>query len=292
MSPFVLGSLWIALAGGTADVCDAAVLFRSGSEAYQEAVAGIREALAESPYRIEYVDQAAPAHRTCIDAGPKLVAAVGIGAWQSLAESGAHPQNVLPALVLRADLKGEPRSHADVVYADVPLTAVVERLHEAFSGRSRLALIHRPGRPLPDAAAMARVKQMGLDFRIVECAGADKLLAVFSALKGKTDFVLTEPDGDLYNSATLKPLVLASLDKQLPIVGFSAAFVRAGALAGVYPDFHELGRQTGEAMLRILAGKGARGEEGPRKVVLSVNDRMVRLLGVEPTGRRGVVVLR
>jgi len=90
----------------------------------------------------------------------------------------------------------------------------------------------------------------------------------------------------------LKPLVLASLDRQLPIVGFSAAFVRAGALAGVYPDFHELGRQTGEAMLRILSGEGRRSEEGPRKVVLAVNERVARLLGVEPSGRQGVVTLR
>jgi hypothetical protein len=285
------GSLWLALAGGAADACDAAVLYPSGSEAYQEAVAGIHLALAGTNYQVEFIDQGAPAGKTCLDRTPKLVVAIGINAWTRLAES-SRAQTLLPALVLRADMKAETRNHVDAVYADVPLTAIAERLREAFPGKSRLALIHRASHPAPEASVLAHVKQMGLELQVVDCTGPEKLLAVFGSLKGKVDFVLTEPDSELYNSATLKPLVLASLDKQLPIVGFSAAFVRAGALAGVYPDFRELGRQTGEMMLRVLAGKGQHTDEGPRKVVIAVNDRIARLLGLEPSSRSGVLTLR
>jgi hypothetical protein len=285
------GSLWLALAGGAADSCDAVVLYPSGSEAYQEALAGVHEALAGTNFQVEFVDQGAPARKTCLDQAPKLAVAIGINAWEKLSKS-SHIATLLPALVLHADMKTETRNHTDAVYADVPLTAIAERLREAFPGKSRLALIHRPSHVPLDASTLARVKQMGFELHVVDCNGPEQLLAVFGSLRGKVDFVLTEPDSELYNSVTLKPLVFASLDKQLPIVGFSAAFVRAGALAGVYPDFHELGLQTGEMMLRLLAGRGQHSEEGPRKVVIGVNERISRLLGMEPSSRSGVLTLR
>jgi len=290
------GVLWVALASMAVEsalpgACDAVVVYRSGSEAYQEAIAGVRETLSRSPYRVDYVDQAAPPQKNCLDASPKLIVSIGVGAWQSL---GATPRsvNVLPSIVLHGDVKPEVGRRSDAVYADVSLVSIADHLRGSFAGKSRLALIHRSSRTPPDPSAVARIRQLGFELHIADCPGPEKLLAVFSSLKGKADFVITEPDGELYNSATLKPLVLASLDLRLPIVGFSAAFVRAGALVGVYPDFRELGRQTGEAAQRILAGKASRGDEEPRTVVLAFNERIARLLGIEPSDKRGVLTFK
>jgi ABC-type uncharacterized transport system substrate-binding protein len=96
----------------------------------------------------------------------------------------------------------------------------------------------------------------------------------------------------LYNSATVKPLVLASLEQRLPIVGFSESFVRAGALIGICPDFHELGRETGELILRLLDGKGPLLDEDKRKVTVAVNLRISRLIGVEPVNVKGIEILK
>jgi putative tryptophan/tyrosine transport system substrate-binding protein len=269
---------------------DAAVLFRSGSDVYDQAVAGIREALARAPYRIDYIDLAR--NQPDFAAGqPRLVTTVGIGAWEQF-KSKAFAAQSLPALVLRQDLKTEPARPGGAVFLDVPLVTVAENLRHVFPGRSRLGLIHRPAWPPPEPATLAKLKQLGFELRLVECSGPEKLLAAFASLKGEVDFVITEPDSGLYNSATVKPLVLASLEQRLPIIGFSAAFVRAGTLAGIYPDFYELGRQTGEMMIRILDGKSPRGDEEVRKVVVAVNQRISRLIGVEPVKWMGTVILK
>jgi ABC-type uncharacterized transport system substrate-binding protein len=75
--------------------------------------------------------------------------------------------------------------------------------------------------------------------------------------------------------------VLASLEHGLPLVGFSPAFVRAGAAAGIFPDYRELGRQAGEMALRLLRGEDFPADESPRKIQVAVNQRVTRLLGVE-----------
>jgi ABC-type uncharacterized transport system substrate-binding protein len=66
------------------------------------------------------------------------------------------------------------------------------------------------------------------------------------------------------------------------LVGFSAAFVRAGAAAGVFPDYADVGRQSAEFSLRLLRGDDRGAEtESPRKFQVAVNQRVERLLGVE-----------
>jgi ABC-type uncharacterized transport system substrate-binding protein len=103
-----------------------------------------------------------------------------------------------------------------------------------------------------------------------------------AAFKGKVDFVLCFADPDLYNAVTIKPLVLASLEQRLPLVGFSPAFVRAGAAAGIFPDYADMGRQSAEMALRMLRGEDRAVEnEWPRKIRVAINQRVAHLLGVE-----------
>lgn len=106
---------------------------------------------------------------------------------------------------------------------------------------------------------------------------------------------MVPPDGTLYNGTTVKPLILASLESQLPVAGFSASFVRAGAAAGVYPDYLETGVQAGEMARKYLAGTAALSIEAPRKVRVAANASVARLLGLRlasKTGREsGIVVL-
>ena len=275
--------------------CEAAILYRSGSEAYEEALAGIRETVPATSCTVHIIDLGNSAYeKWLVGHGPelKLTVAIGIGTYQQV--MAANPGiPVIPAIVLREDLKPD-LNRAGAVYADVPLATTLESLRGLFPSRLRVALIHRPSHGLPDAAALARIRHLGYELRVVDCAGPEKLLSVFSSLKGSTDFVIAEPDPDLYNNATIKPLVLASLQQRLPILGFSATFVRAGALAGVYPDFKDLGRQTGELLVRLLENKsqGQRTEVEVREVVVTVNERVSRLLGVEPVRRQGVQVMK
>jgi ABC-type uncharacterized transport system substrate-binding protein len=112
----------------------------------------------------------------------------------------------------------------------------------------------------------------------VECAGPAQLLQVFQSLKDQVDLVLCFPDASLYNSATVKPLVLASLRYRLPLVGFSESFVRAGAAVGIYPNFREIGAQTADLALKALNRQPASRSETPRKYRVAVNQNITRLL--------------
>jgi putative ABC transport system substrate-binding protein len=107
-----------------------------------------------------------------------------------------------------------------------------------------------------------------------------QLLESFQSLKGQVDLVLCFPDASLYNSATVKPFVLASLRYRLPLIGFSESFVRAGAVLGVYPDFQESGTRAAELAQKLLNGQPVPKIDNPRRFRVAVNQNITRLLGL------------
>ena len=96
-------------------------------------------------------------------------------------------------------------------------------------------------------------------------------------------------------SATLKPLLIASITNQLPIIGFSEQFVQAGALFGGVPDFREIGRQTAVIAQRLFRGESVGARDDARTFRFAYNQRVARLLGVKAAAETGggeLIVLR
>jgi ABC-type uncharacterized transport system substrate-binding protein len=188
----------------------------------------------------------------------------------------------------------EPESSAGHVDLDIPLAAQLGAMRAIWPQRRRAGILRNPAQPRWAAEAMeACARHEGFVPTVVNCAGPAHLLKALATLKGKVDFVLCFPDSDLYNPMTIKPLVLASLEHGLPLVGFSPAFVRAGAAAGIFPDYRDLGRQAAEMALRLLRGEDRPADESPRKIHVAINQRVDRLLGVEfRTEALGAEVLR
>jgi ABC-type uncharacterized transport system substrate-binding protein len=163
-----------------------------------------------------------------------------------------------------------------------------------WPGRTRAGIIRNPALSRYSAEALeARARQEGFLPVLVDCDKPANLLKALAALKGKVDFVICCPDPDLYNSVTIKPLVLASLEGRLPLVGFSPAFVRAGAATGIYPDYRDSGRQAAGMAERLLRGEDGGPDTGPRRIQVAINQRVARLLGIDfRTGALPVEVFR
>ena len=212
---------------------------------------------------------------------------VGNNALDAVAQIGATP--IIAAMIMRTDLS-IPRQHPPVgaVVLDLMFTDVLAGLAKAFPGKARAGMIRSPGAGSTSAATLiAQAKATGMLLRIVDCPLPEKLIESLLSLREKVDFVWCPPDGTLFNGTTVKPLVLASIESQLPIVGFSASFVRAGAAAGIYPDYVEMGVQAGEMARKYLAGTAVPSQQTPRKIRVATNPRIARLLGLR-SPRRGI----
>lgn len=292
-APLLLWSLGTAHVGDLkADDTPILVVTQPGIEAYAEAVRGFKTALRNSLTArvVEAADGAAV--KAALEGSPHLAIALGSDALAAL-ETARSEAPVLLAMVLHPAKRESTIHLAGSVQLDLTAAQLLDDIAALFPGKNRIGLINNPAAaPWMDAAALAHARQQGFLVHVAECASPEDLLRVFLSFRGEADFVIALPDSTLYNSATIKPLILASLENRLPLVGFSAAFVRSGAVLGVYPDFEDVGQQTAEAAQRILSGQTHFIHEGPRKHITAVNQRVLRLIGIDYSRRPDVVVFK
>ena len=270
----------------------ALVVYDAGVEAFGEALDGLKTVL--TPAGIEIVDlraAGAGAEIGRILGRREVRVAIAVGS-ESLAAVRAQNAGlpVIATMILRPPEPESLRGHVDL---EVPVGMWLAQVKTLLPERRRIGIIRSRAHASQTVAAVeAAARQQGYTAVVLDCEGPANLLQALGALRGRVDLVLCPPDADLYNSVTIRPLILASIEQRLPIVGFSPAFVRAGAVAGVYPDYHEIGRQTGELAGRILRGEEGSREESPRKVNAAVNQRVAHLLGIDFHANPAVVVLR
>jgi putative ABC transport system substrate-binding protein len=265
------------------------VVTETGVEAYGEALRGFELRLKSAARVVDLSDGAAL--KSALAPSPVLVVALGSGALTALADSHSDAP-VLLSMVLDEATRGAKLHLAGSVHLDMALSQVLDEVAALFPGKTRVTIICNPRHPWVEAPSSTNVRQQGFTIQSVECSSAEDLLRTFLFLRGKTDFVVALPDSTLYNSATIRPLILASLENRLPLIGFSAAFVRSGASMGVYADFEDIGQQTAETAQRIMTGQSQAAHEGPRRHITAVNQRVLRLLGMDYKQREGLVVYK
>lgn len=262
-----------------------AVVFPAALEPCLEAVEGLRQHLSGGEVTLDLIDMDQPSFAAA-DAqararNPAAIVAVGTDAVRAVLARESSIKTV-STMTLEADraATSQPRRVTAGVYLDIPIRSQVAELHRLFPDRARVGVIRNPARWAEAPVIHGQAPDAG-ELRFADCATADELLPVFLKFRRKVDFVICLPDGSLYNSATARPLIMASLENRLPIVGFSPAFVRAGAAVAIYPDYRGVGQQTGDLVRRCLEPGDCLGWETPRKVDVAVNAKVLRMLGME-----------
>lgn len=279
-----MGVVWllsqIALLAGMPPPARGAIVavYESGVDAYAESLAGVTGVLGEKNLRVVDLQAGKGGLAQALAAGGvQAVIAVGSGA---AAEVQVRKPGV-PVIAVLA-LHGGPPDGFSRVDTDIPIVAQLAGVHALWPKWTRVGIIRNPARSRYTAEALeSAARREGLQAVVLDCDGPGHLMKVLTALKGKADYLLCLPDPDLYNPNTVRPLVMASLEDRLPLVGFSPAFVRAGAAAGIYPDYRDTGRQAAEMAQRMLRAGERPAEESPRKLQMAVNQRVARLLGLD-----------
>ncbi len=269
------------------------VVYTSEAGPYNEAVEGLRATVGNIPLMM--VDLQQPASKaqlanSLLRSSSRLIITIGGDALDAVTARNVEVP-LVATMIMRSEQARGPRLAA-AIHLDIPLADILGELKNVFPQKMRIAIIRNPALAGQiDGNVLARARLQGFTIQVADCNNPEELLRVIHAFKGQVDFVLCLPDSSLYNGTTVKPLILASLESHLLIVGFSQSFVRAGAAVGVYPDFRDIGVQTGETARKQLSGQTVAAEEGPRKVVVAVNQRVIRLLGIEYEPRRGAAVV-
>jgi putative tryptophan/tyrosine transport system substrate-binding protein len=156
----------------------------------------------------------------------------------------------------------------------------VAMLRATVPSVKRVGLVYIPANSRTVADAYSRAASgVGLQPIRHEVAGLRDFASAVRSLVGRVDALWLVPDPSLINAETFKFLVQTSFESKLPLVAYSQAMVKAGALLAVEAEYADMGRRAGSTGRKLLGGDEKATPEAPDGA-LYVNRRSAGLLGV------------
>jgi putative ABC transport system substrate-binding protein len=130
-------------------------------------------------------------------------------------------------------------------------------------------------------SAKAEAKKLGI--KIVESAApksSDVMIAA-KQLVGKVDAIYCPIDNTIISA--VESVVKVGIDAQVPVFAGDTSTVERGAIAAVGYDYFDLGRQTGDIVVRILKGEksGSIDVKMAKGTDLYVNPKMAKRMGIK-----------
>ena len=103
-----------------------------------------------------------------------------------------------------------------------------------------------------------------------------------SLLLNNIDVLLAQPNIKIYNKNTVAKILVASYRKKIPVIGFSAAYVKAGALAAVYSSPDDVAEDITESIAHYLRhGKISTNNISPDSFSVSINSKVGHSLNIQ-----------
>ncbi|MBI5891383.1 MAG: hypothetical protein HZB47_12020 [Nitrosomonadales bacterium] len=212
--------------------------------------------------------------------GADLYIAVGMKAATQLAAKDIPTLNVFvpksgyDKLQREAAARNTPRS---AIYLDQPLERQVALLQAALPGARHVGVLYTSAPPeLQGLRRLLADRSMQLHER-----GIDQALPLNDALEdllGESDVLFVLPDTDIYNAGTIRNILLTSYRKQIPLVGISQAYVKAGALCAVFSTPEQVAAQAYAMIERYAASGKLPAAQYPDDFEVSVNIQVARSL--------------
>lgn len=192
---------------------------------------------------------------------PTVYVALGSEATQLLVAAGTQTP-VLSALIPRSSFDRIVRNHGKTVsarlsaiYLDQPLARQLALVRLALPQAKHLGVLW--GAESADRATGLRplVAANGLELQETRVTQPEDLPLALAQVLAGSDVLLALADPAIYNSNTLQNILMSSFHARVPLVAFSPAYVRAGAVLALYTTPLQAGQQAAELVLGVLRGK-------------------------------------
>lgn len=119
---------------------------------------------------------------------------------------------------------------------------------------------------------------------IEQVTDPDEIGFKLNRLLKRSDLLLALPEPSVYNRGTVRTILLSTYHRKRPVIGYSASYVKAGALAAVYSTPQQIGECTASMVKEYLASENETlpPPRHPRQFSVDINTRVAESLGIAP----------
>lgn len=262
-APALADTVWIALSGK--------------DPAYLETATALRAAMPDDEVRIgEWRDFRLKA------ASPRVLVTVGSEALRQL-QGLAEKTPIIALLTPRStldELRDSAGGRITGVYYEQPIPRQATLLRMAFPDKERVGVLLGPASARYRAELSLALQRMGMEgiFEVIQNK-KDLAEAAKQVLDGAEVF-LALPDGEAINNQSARFILLSSYRRGVPVVGYSASFVKAGAALAMVSSPTQIGKEAALMVQETLSGKRLPPPRAPADFDVLVNVNVSRSLGL------------
>lgn len=214
----------------------------------------------------------------------KLLIAVGSAALGAVLASPSSapvlamlvPRDAYERLIVRY-----PGRRISAVFIDQPLARQLDLLAVAQPARKRLGVVLGPDSQRQQATLQLDAARRGMHLVVATVASEREVFPSIDRVLAEADALFALPDPTVFNAATIQNILLAAYRREVPMVGFSPAYLKAGALLAVYSTPEQMAASAIDMVKASLAGRPLPPPRHPRDYTVAVNRHVARSLGLQ-----------
>jgi putative tryptophan/tyrosine transport system substrate-binding protein len=215
--------------------------------------------------------------------GAKVWLTLGSDALSRALQRDGRPQ-VVAALIPRQSfdriVKAAPRATSSVVavYLDQPLGRQVDLLHLALPNVQKVGALWGPESNSQQAELQAALQARNMQLVSGSFTAGNSLFSALRPVLEDAQALLAVADPEVYNGSTVSNILLATYRAQLPVMAFSPAYAKAGALLALYSTPRQIGTQAASLVRQQLAGTAGVVSQYPVDFSVAINEHVAKSL--------------
>lgn len=258
------------------------LVLSDGSAPYRQFADSFNKALAENKGEVTVVESYGTGTPNA-----NLIVAVGMKAAELAVSGNGTP--VLAVMIpdtgyqelLALPSRKIPHRSISAIYVNQPWDRQLDFLQAALPERHRIGLLHSLGTPIDIEGLRRQLARRGGSLLALPVRSAEGLFPTLESVFDGSDLLLAVPDTAIYNSNSIRNILLASYNKRIPLVGFSQSYVNAGALCAVFSTTEQMAQQVGAAVLSFSRTGQLPEPQYPAEFTIAVNQQVARSLGID-----------
>lgn len=177
---------------------------------------------------------------------------------------------------------GRPLPHPlSALFLDQPLPRQVALIRAALPSLSRVGVLYTPDGDFAQQPLQQELARQGASLHSQTVQPDDSLAARLEELLARSDILLAVPDSRIYNSSTIRNILLGSYRRGIPVIGLSAAYVNAGALCAVYSTPEQQAAQSAGMVSEFLQRGSLPSPRFPQLYQIALNAEVARSLRLD-----------
>lgn len=168
------------------------------------------------------------------------------------------------------------------LFLDQPLSRSFGLITRLLPDARRVGVLLSPETQALEGELRHTAQTLGLTLISSISESSDNVGSALKTLLESADVLLALPDPMVYNNRTIFSVLLSTYRNRVPVIGYSEAIVKAGAVAAVYTSTQDVGIELAQLTQQLLTNVVNRlpPPHFPSRADIAVNWQVARSLGM------------